>query len=149
MLRRLTNQTLGKQFELRLIHQARLNGLLMLHAGTTVKFLRGGNVKPIKSDLDFKLYDKDGHHACVDAKSWQGAHFTYSELTPHQVLRAQQYNAWNVTSGFVVLFRELREIYWFHIDVITQKGRRARFGPADGVLLGPESYFNLRKIFTI
>lgn len=144
MLRRLTNQTLGKQFETRLQHQARLCGLLLLHAGTSVKWLKTGKTIAVKSDLDFKLYDRSGHMACFDAKSFGGAYFTYSDLTPHQVLRAAQYRAWNVNAGFVVLLRELRQVYWFPIDIITKKGRRQRFAPSDGQLLGPENFFHLR-----
>ena len=146
MLKHLQSQARGKHFEARLVHQARLNGLWLMHAGTQTRFLRGGKTIAVKSDLDFKLYNRDGKMAAFDAKSFGKDHLVYSDLTAHQITRAAEYAAWGVRSGFVVHFRPIQEVVYFGIDVISMMGRRSRFSPCDGHTLGPEHYFNLRLV---
>lgn len=140
------NQRRGKSFETRLVWQAQRTGLWLIDHGVKTRYVRGGKTITVKSDLDFRLYDRTGRSACFDAKTFSNDYFVYSDLTPHQVLRSAEYAQWGVPSGFVVHFQQAQQVVYFPIQIISGRGRRSRFEPEDGRVLGPDNNFALRLV---
>ena len=141
------NRVEGKLFESLVFRQAQANGLLVMKNHLTCHHTFGGRVQIIKGELDFRLITQDGRIAYVDAKSFEGDKFTFSDLSDHQVERAALYNEWKVASGFIVHFRATKRICFFPGSEIKLAGPRSKFTSNAGTLLGVWSKFDLKMIF--
>lgn len=73
----------------------------------------------------------------------------FSQLNPHQVGLAFQYNNWNVRAGFVVWFREVNQVVFYSGQTIVAKGSGSSFGIEDGILLGNVPNFDLGAVFNL
>lgn len=144
-----TGKMWGRQFEQMLAHHAAISGLMLRAHGVTLRYLPGGKSIAIKSDLDFKLADRAGNIAFVDAKTVAEPHFTYSFLTPHQLETAKLYESYSLKAGFVVWLRGAQRVVFYSAQVIATKGKGARFGVTDGLDLGPEGFFSLARILAV
>jgi len=93
-------------------------------------------LKVIKGELDFRMFDRKGRISYLDCKTFNTDHFVYSVLDEHQINRACLYNDWNIASGFIVYFMPLDKVVFFSGHAIKRKGARSSFRPEDGKLLG-------------
>lgn len=141
------NRDNGSFFEAFLEHQAKLLGLLVKKNKLTAQYTYNGRVQVEKSELDFTLGMKPGRVAFVDAKSFNGDRFTFSDLSENQIERAAWYNEWRIPAGFVVYLRKIGGVVFISGETIKKKGPRNSFGIEDGILLGKFPNANLRLIF--
>ena len=140
----------GKAWEQILIARARSNGLLLLKNELSAKFIGGGGVKVLKSDLDFRMFDRSNPITRVsyfDAKTFDDPYFDYSWLQDNQIQRSVTYGEWGVPSGFVVWFRPVNEVRFYKGQQIAKSGPGTRFLPEVGVRLGSLHDFDLRAIY--
>jgi len=131
------------------IARAGVDGLKALKNHLSFKYLPGGRIQPIRADLDFRVLRRDGRVAYVDTKSFDAAFFTFSQLEPHQIQRALQYDAYSVPAGFVVYLKPLGQVYYYPAHAVISKGPRSRFAPKDGHLLGAAYAFTPGIIFDL
>lgn len=113
------------------------------------RYLRGGQIKPIRADLDFRILRRDGRVAFVDCKSFTTDRFAYSQISPDQLRRALCYQSYNIPSGFVVWLHSARQARFYSGQTIHRRGPGSSFRPEHGVLLGGLYDFSLGKIFTV
>mgnify|MGYP000464511125 CR=1 FL=1 len=140
---RITGQFFEETFERYALYQGFLPKRNMLSAQP-----KGGNRwQPVKSQLDWNVYKKNGMCAIVDCKSFQSGYFTYSSLDEKQVERALEFNRWQIPSGFVVWFRAVNKVSFFSGAAIEKAGPRTRFLPEHGTVLGRLQDFVLSPIF--
>lgn len=142
----LTNREQGKIFEELFLKQAQRLGITCLRNYQTCRFLFKGRVQVIPGQLDFTLITQDGKVGFFDCKTFDSNHFTFSQLTEHQVIRSVLYNDNQVPSGFVVWFRPINSIVYFTGLTIAFKGSGSRFNSSDGIYLGRFEQFNLNII---
>lgn len=145
----LTNKDEGNIFEQRFLKQARSNGLWAKKNELCCKFIYGGHLRVVKSNLDYFLADQLGRVAYLDCKSYGGDFFTYSDIDKDQLDRAVEFNNWNIPAGFVIWFRVLNRISLFTGLKISANGPRSRFEPMDGLFLGSFEEFDLKGILSV
>lgn len=141
------NKTAGAQFEKLFVHRAALGGLLALKNELSFRYQAGGKMLPIRTDLDFRLFNKKGQVAYLDCKSFTGEHFTYSQIDRHQLDRARIYESFNVPAGFVVWLQGPQVVVYYPARVLIAGGARSRFTVDDGAVLGEPMTFDLRLVF--
>lgn len=141
-----TNQHHGKSFEAIFETRCRLerfhvtkNGLKALHGV-------GGKVRLYKSDLDYRLIQAGGRCGFFDCKNYEGSHFTFSQLTLHQIQKAIQYNELGVQAGFVVWLRSPDLVMFYSGVAVLLNGPGSRFDHSNGLLLGKSFDFSLKNI---
>lgn len=144
----MNNRDQGLLFESMFKDRAQINGMLAEKNHLTARYLPGGRVKVVKSELDYRLINQSGRIGYFDCKSFIGDSFTYSQIDPDQLDRALKYEYWNIPSGFIVWLRSINKVVWFKGTVIQRKGARASFGPEDGVLLGTIENFDLKRLLS-
>lgn len=140
------NKDFGNEFESILKAQAQRNGLLIEKNHLTAKFLPGGRVKLQKSKLDFMIADQKGRVGCIDAKSFAGNSFNFSDITKHQLEKACLYNDYSIPSGFVVFFRDHKIVVFYSGKVILKSGPDTSLTAMDGLYLGKFWEFDLSLI---
>lgn len=145
--RNFTNQRQGAFFEGAFDLECRRNDLLPVRNGQRVRFLPGGKILAIKSNLDWTVLGKEGLAAFVDNKSFQGKAFTYSQLDAHQLRLACDYQNRGFLAGFVVHFRETDVVVFFNGRQIQAAGPKSRFEAAQGRILGHLRSFDVRRIW--
>jgi len=141
------NKNQGAFFEKIFEHMAATQNVLPQKQHLAFRYLRGGKMLPIKTELDFSIVSKTGQVAYIDLKTFAGAHFTFSQLDTTQLKRAVRYNEWGVCSGFVVHFVGTNEVAYFAGQDIAAAGPRSRFMPGTGVALGTLLHFKVAPIF--
>lgn len=141
------NRIKGAQFESLLICRAGASGMKALRNELSFRYQRGGKIRPIRADLDFRVLRKDGRIAYVDTKSFNALSFTYSQIDHHQLRRALCYQEYNVPAGFVVWLEPLRQVVFYSGRTLWNHGARTRFGPKHGILLGDSYTFSLAGVF--
>lgn len=141
------NKAEGAFFERILEHMAATQGVLAQKQPLAFRYLRGGKVLPIRTELDFSLINRQGRIAFVDTKLFAGDYFTFSQLDPTQLRRATRYNEWGIPSGFVVRHAGSNEVAYYSGEVVASHGPRTRFAPAMGVRLGTLLHFAVAPIF--
>ena len=129
--------------------RARSNGLLILKNDLSAKFIGGGGVRVVKSDLDFRVFTRQGKAAYFDAKTFSNPYFDFSDLKEHQVQRSLLYLDWNISSGFLCWFRPTDRVAFFKGSLIAQQGPGTRFQPKDGLDIGNIQNFDLRAIMEL
>lgn len=144
--RQKTNKKTGDSFEDLFKRQAQFNGLLALKNHLTARFVGAGNVKIVKSELDFKLINQNGDVGYFDCKSFESDYFVYSQIDSKQLERAALYNEWNVPSGFVIWLRKVNTVLFITGKEIQLKGERTRFTRKDGQRLGSYENFDLKVV---
>lgn len=137
------NRRQGRYFEELFFKQAQKLGLLALPSYLACKMSYAGQLMLIPGDLDFKLV-QERVTGFFDCKCFDADHFNYSALDQHQIERATLYNERKVPSGFVVLLKKTKNVYFYSGQSISKRGQGSMFSPADGVLLGPWYEFDLR-----
>ena len=142
-----TNRIAGQFFEETFERFAFYQGFLPKRNLLSAQPKGGNRWQPVKSQLDWNVYKKGGAVAIVDCKSFQGSHFTYSDIDPKQIARALEFNHWMIPSGFAVYFRAVNRVSFFSGWAVEEKGPRSRFVPTDGVQLGSLENFVLSPIF--
>lgn len=140
------NRVQGAQFEAAFVHRAGICGLWPIKQQLTFRYLGGGKIRPMRSELDFALVNRNGQVGYFDCKSFEGDSFARSAMNPAQVQRAMGYNAWSVPAGFVVWFRSVNEVAYFSGTRIARSARGCGFSVHDGTLLGPLESFVLRPL---
>lgn len=141
------NKQTGGHFEKIFEHRGRLCGMLVLRNELSFRYKNGGKMLPIRADLDYRVCKKNGQVGFFDIKTFDADHFTYSQITPHQIQRARIYEAYNVPAGFVVFFKPSAQVVYYSGAALAEKGPRSRFLPEGGLLLGSPLTFDLRPIF--
>lgn len=136
----------GKSFEEVLTYHGKRHGLLVIQNKLTAKYMGGGRIQVEKSNLDFMISDNLGNVGFVDAKSFKDDSFSYSEISPHQIERADLYNCYKIPAGFVVFFRSTKNVYFFSGMQIKLSGPKNSFRPGNGLLLGPWHDFDLKLV---
>jgi hypothetical protein len=140
------NRRNGSGWEGIIQRRAFMSGMLAKKVGLSA-ILNGKTAVPVRSFLDFQIISRDGRVAFLDAKCWEKAYFTYSDINVVQLDRALEYNKWNVPAGFLCLFRKSNEVAYFPGSWIASRGPRTRFNPGDGIELGQLMDFDLNLIF--
>lgn len=141
------NKAEGAFFERILEHMAATQGVLAQKQPLAFKYLAGGKVLPIRTELDFSLINREGRIAFADAKNFEGDYFTYSQLDVMQIKRATRYNEWGVPAGFVVRHAGSNEVCFYSGEVVATHGPRTRFEPSKGIPLGTLLHFKVAPIF--
>ena len=127
--------------------RAGVDGMLALKNELAFVYRAGGDMRPIRADLDFRLIKSDGKVAFVDTKSFAGEYFTYSQLDPRQLQRALVYATHRVPAGFVVWLNKADQVVFYSAHVVAEAGPGSRFTAAQGVLLGGPLTFSLQGVF--
>lgn len=141
------NQRLGSDFE-KIFHRLCLySRILPKKQELSARRLPRGRVKVLKSDLDYRLINRNGVVGFWDLKSYADPFFYFSELEPHQVAQAVTLNEWNVRAGFIVWFRKPNMVTVFSGQYIAQAGPGSRFTYEQGVNLGKLEAMNLGLLF--
>ena len=133
----------GRCFESRFMSEAKLQGFYARKNELRAKFGWKGRLIRLPGDLDFMLVNKrTGRIGFFDCKAFSGKHFTYSDLTSHQIDQAALLNEMHVPAGFVVLFGD-GSVVLFTGHQVMQAGPGKRFTPSQGLRLGTVFEFNL------
>lgn len=146
-LRNATNQRQGAAFEAAFAWEATRNDLLAVRNGQAVRYLPGGRILAVRSNLDWTLVGREGLICFVDTKSFAGRHFTFSQLESHQLARACRYMERGFLAGFCVHFRQTDVVAFFSGRQVQDAGPRSAFGPARGRVLGHLRAFDLRRLW--
>ena len=136
----------GQDFESRVEYQAKVAGLLLVRHGTQVRYLPGGKTLAIKSDLDFRMSNRQGRTIFFDCKSFQESSFSFSKLTHHQKLRAALYHSYSLQAGFLVELRGADSVLYYDIAAVMEAGPRSRFDATNGLNIGPSNWFELERL---
>lgn len=142
------NRAYGETFEKIFIRQAKSNGLYA-KKNPTGCITTHNRIIRIKSDLDFRLTNKQGRTAFVDTKCFDEDFFTYAQIKEKQLNQAVTNNHWNTPSGFVVWFRKSSQIQFYSGLTISLNGPRTRFDESNGLPLGIYSNFDLNKVLEV
>lgn len=142
------NRLEGKSFEEIFKSQAQRCGLLVLPNRLTARYIQGGRVLMEKSNLDFMVSNQMGTVGFLDAKSFAGSKFSFSEIEPHQLDRAVLYNDYSIPSGFVVFFRAEKVVCFYSGRQIQQKGIGNSFSFHEGLYLGGFWNFDLGLVLS-
>lgn len=147
------NRENGKGWEAILFRQAQSNGLLIMNNHQAAQW-RGSKLHPIRGNLDFHISNAIGRVGFLDAKTFDGPSFTYSQITDggrraHQLERATLYNHWKIPAGFLVWFRPSNLISFYSGEKIAKIGPRGSFSTGDGLCLGTLAAFNLGLILLV
>ncbi len=139
----------GKFFEECFERFARYCGLFPKKTELSARRIANGRVITLKSDLDYRLANRQGRVGYFDCKNFKGARFEFSDIDEDQLDRAVELNEWNVPAGFVVWFRGVNRISFFSGLRIRSGGHRTSFGPADGLPLGSLETFDLKPLLPL
>lgn len=127
--------------------RAAIDGMKAIKNELAFRYLKGGQIKPIRADLDFRVLRRDGRVAYIDTKHFTQDQFSHSHISRDQVLRGLCYESYNVPAGFVVWLRGANETRYYSAQTIHQRGPGKSFRPEHGLLLGGLYDFSLRAIF--
>lgn len=141
------NRLKGAHFERMLQASAAQSRMLALKNELTFRYLRGGKIRPVRADLDFRVLRPDGRVAYVDCKVRAGDSMLCSGLDRAQVKRAVHYAQWRVPSGFVVFFEGAQVVCFFSGALLMRRALTGRLAPRDGRLLGGPLSFLLHGVF--
>lgn len=141
------NRDAGAQFESLLVCRAGACGMKALKNELSFRYLPGGKIRPMRSDLDFRVLRQDGRIAYLDCKNFDAISFTYSQIDKHQLQRALAYEHWHVSAGFVVWLKPLRQVVFYSGQTLWRRGPGKRFRAEDGVALGDSYTFDLTGVF--
>jgi hypothetical protein len=139
----------GKFFEQCFERFARYSGLFPKKTELSARWIGPRKVQAIKSDLDFRLVNREGRVGYFDCKSFHGSKFRYSAIDRDQLRRALDLNDWNVPAGFVVFFREVNRVSFFSALSIALAGPGSSFSPEDGVSLGSLETLDLKPLLPL
>jgi hypothetical protein len=142
------NRLSGAHFEAVLVHRAGCCGLWAIKQPLSFRYLPGGKIRPMRSELDFALVRRDGKIAYIDCKSFEGRSFARSTLNRAQVARAAAWNAYNVPAGFVVHLRAADLVVFYSGMQIAKSLRGSGFGADDGLVLGRAVDFVFGSVFS-
>jgi len=143
------NKENGSLFESMFKARAQINGMLCEKNHLTARYLPGGRVKVVKSELDYRVVTQDGKVGYFDCKTLSGHSFTYSMIDEAQLERSVTHNYWRVPSGFIVWFRSSNQIVFYKGADIKLKGAGCSFEATDGRLLGRIENFDLKLIMAV
>lgn len=139
----------GKQFEEIFEIVARISGLLPIKNHLKAKVGWKGEIRLLKSNLDFMLISQSGQVGFFDCKTFADDHFSYSQIDQAQIDTAVLYNYWNVPAGFVVWFRPTNQVCYFKGSAINKKGPGSSFNEKDGLVLGRPEELRLGPIMRL
>lgn len=83
----------------------------------------------------------------VDTKAGYTKRFGASWRTDHQIRELSHLESHGHKSGYIVLFSTSSEVVFFSASKLKAMKPRESLGVEDGVILGTEMNFDLRKIF--
>ena len=141
------NRLSGAHFEAVLTHRAGCCGLWAIKQALSFKYLAGGKIRPMRSELDFAIVRRDGRIVYADTKSFESASFARSALNRAQVARAAAWNAYRVPAGFIVHLRGANSVVFYSGTQIAKSLRGSSFKAADGLYLGTAQTFVFGGIF--
>ncbi len=142
------NRAAGASFEELFRRQCLLAGLWAEKNHLKAQRMWNGRLQAMPSNLDFTVIDRKGRVGFFDAKNFDSEHFTFSEISGHQVELAARYNEWGVAAGFVVLFRPTDSVLFYSGRHVKTLGPGTRFTGRDGVWLGTWPTFDPRTLLT-
>jgi hypothetical protein len=140
-------QRIGKDFEKIFERLALYAGLLPRKNHTACIRTKTG-YRVVESQLDYRVFARDGRVGYFDLKTFAGDRFAYSDIEPHQVTQAAVCNDWRVPSGFLVWYRGPNLVSLFSGHQIAQAGPGSGFSPGDGLALGKLESMNLGLLFS-
>lgn len=82
-----------------------------------------------------------------DTKTTAGDSFPYSKIDADQVAELRKHEANGILAGYVIEFREVRQVYWYPALALMACRGRGSIKPG-GILLGSNLAFDVRRIFT-
>lgn len=141
------NKAKGLQFEKILVVRAAASNMWAQKNELSFRFLKGGAIRPIRADLDFKVIRKDGRIAMVDCKAFEGDTFGFSAIEKHQLHRACTYHQWGVPAGFVVLHAQKKLVVFYPGWLLASLGRGSSVSPSHGRALGAPLTFSTAGLF--
>ena len=142
------NRQYGKFFEQAIERLCRYQQILPLRNPLSCQFIKKGEVKLIKSGLDFTLIKK-GKLVFVDCKTFSDEKFNYSQITEHQLKKACELNRHYVVAGFLCWFRFKNEVVFFLGKDIECKGKKCSFHFTEGLQLGKLEKINFDLLFNL
>ena len=141
------NRDQGKLFEILFVQMCQYSGLKVEQNHIKARRAWKGKLIALESNLDFTIANREGRVGFVDAKSFEGSSFAYSNITDggrrtHQLQQADENNQWNIPSGFVIFFRGCGKVCFYSGGYIEDRGPGQRFNWVEGIYLGTWDKFN-------
>lgn len=143
-----TNRIQGKFFEEALELHARLRGFYIEKNHLAAKYIAKGKIQTYRADLDYKIIHR-GITGFFDCKSFDGEKFGFTQITGFQLDKSLLYAERGVPTGFIVYFRPINEVRYFHPTVIARSGSGSSLKHTQGVLLGKIEGIDLAIVFSL
>lgn len=103
---------------------------------------------PEKSPFDFVLLKEKTLPVFFDAKTTEGATFSYSQIKRHQLHSLEYMRSFGYKSGYLVLFRKTGDLSFFSSEQLKNLQKKTSLKPVDGVSCGSIGSPNLTILFT-
>lgn len=144
----LSGKEAGTAFERIFEKMCQLSGLWPYQNHITARRVWKGQLKELKSNLDFTVMDRRGRVGFFDCKTFDKARVNYSDIDEHQLELSARYCEWNVPSGLVVWLRPVNAVLFFPGSFLQRVWPGPGLTPQDGVNLGSWERFDVRPLFT-
>lgn len=141
------SQSSGASLEALFSFHAHRQGILALKQGSSVRYIKGGDIIAQRSGLDFVMIAPGGAVVFADCKSWGKDFFTWSQITGHQRQTAENIEAKGGTAGFICWFRPSDQVAFFSATCLDRKGPGSRFTASDGLPLGASNQISFDALF--
>ena len=99
-----------------------------------------------KSGADFIIGYK-GQMVLFDAKSFDSDKMSFSKLVKHQIDELKYWNDHGFRTGYLVNFRSADIVTFINISCLLSLGPRESIKATDGLTLGTEFSFSLKRLF--
>lgn len=100
----------------------------------------------VKSPFDFILAAPNGRCIFIDCKTTKAKKFNFSSIVEHQIDMLFGFEKCGHKAGYLIHFQETNDVVFFSASQFISN-KRGSLGPMDGLVIGKEMDFNLRKIF--
>lgn len=144
-----TPQSNGKGFEDIFEKSARRQGWAVIRIPNGCKNGWKGKLIRVKSPFDFLLAKRGCGNLCIDTKTLFEETFKFSEIREHQVDALLAMEIEGVPAGYLVWFRPINRIIFFHASVLARAQPNTSLKPADGIDIGDAWSMKISNILTI
>lgn len=136
----------GDRWEMIVFNTAMRQGFRAVRIPNGCRSLGKNNFARVKTPYDFYLCEAGVGIIAFDTKTTIGKTFSYSQLTHHQVLELRHLELCLQRAGYLIHFQSTNQIIWFTASQLTSLVSGKSLKIEDGILLGKELDFDLRKI---
>lgn len=102
----------------------------------------------VRQPFDFILSFKGLPAVFIDTKTIKASNYSASMIVEHQVKDLALLEGCNHLAGYLVLFQKSNQVVWYKASQLKSLQARESLSPEMGILLGSESNFNLKLLFT-